>query len=117
MRLGSIRYLGLGSSQLVARAGPETQLGTRESAQYSRAQLRAQLEIGPGLGDRDSNWLGLGLSSAHLPRLGAWDRARARIGLEAQSDSRLRARLRIRSTWIGARLGSFRFGKYKRSKA
>ena len=83
----------------------------------AQAQLRAQLEIGLGLGTRDSNRLGLGLSSAHLPRLGAWDRARARFGLEAQSGSRLRARLRTRSTWIGARLGSFRFGKYKRSIA
>ena len=45
VRLGLIRYLGLGSSRLVARARLGTRLGTRESAQCS-ARPKAELGLG-----------------------------------------------------------------------
>ena len=113
MRLGSIPYLGLGSSRLVAQARLGTRLGTRESAQYS-ARLKSELSLGSDrgpahrsagdwLGHRDLTWLDLGLSPAHLARFGAWDRTGARFGLEARPGSQLRARP---GSGLGARLGS-----------
>ena len=65
VRLGSIRYLGLGSSRLVAWARLGTRLGTRKSAQCSarpKSELGLgsdrgpahQLGIDSGLGTRDS---------------------------------------------------------------
>ena len=53
VRLGSIRYLGLGSSRLVARAGLETRLGNREiGSMLDLAQLGARLRpsSGPSIG-------------------------------------------------------------------
>ena len=47
--LGSIRYLGLGSSRLVARARLGTRLGTRESAQCS-ARPKSELGLGSDRG-------------------------------------------------------------------
>ena len=49
VRLGSIRYLGLGSSRLVARARLGTRLGTRESAQCS-ARPKSELGLGSDRG-------------------------------------------------------------------
>ena len=46
-------------------------LGPVELRARLGAQFWAQLRIGWGLGTPDSAWLGSGLSSAHLARLGA----------------------------------------------
>ena len=62
-----------------------------------------RLGIDSGLGTRDSTWLDLGLRPAQLARLGAWDRALTRFGLEARPGSKLRARP---GSGLGARLGS-----------
>ena len=87
MGLGLIRYLGLGSSRLVAWACLGSQLGTLNQLNArlgpnlelglgsTRGQLRAQLGIGSELGTQDSTWLGLWISPAHLARLGVWDQA------------------------------------------
>ena len=108
VRLCSIRYLGLSSSRLLARARLGTRLGTRESAQCSarpKSELGLGSDLGPThqLGTRDSTWFDLGLRHAHLTRFGAWDRALTWFGLEARPGSKLRARA---GSGLGARLGS-----------
>ena len=113
MRFGSIHYLGLGSSRLVARARLGTRLGTQLNARFgpTRSSAEAQIRVGSWLswdwlGTRDSTWLDLGLSPAHLARLGAWDRAGTRFGLEARPGSKL-SRVEARpGSGLGARLGS-----------
>ena len=92
-RLGSARYSGLGASRLVARArlGVEWRLGDQLNARLgsarSSARGSARGSARDWLGNRDSVWLGSGLSWAHLSRLGAWDRLGARLGLEARPSS------------------------------
>ena len=77
VRLSLIRYLGLGSSRLLARA----QLGTRESAQWAR--LNSELGLGSARGSAQGspgNWFGardsgfdLACLMAHLASLvSAW---------------------------------------------
>ena len=86
----------------MARARLGARLGTRGSAWLGSARLgsarlgsarssargSARGSARDWLGNRDSVWLGSGLSWAHLSRLGAWDRLGARLGLEARSGSR-----------------------------
>ena len=82
----------LGSAQIGARLGLRS--GPCSWVSWGLAR---------GLGTRDSTWLVLGLSPAHLARPSAWDRAEARFGLEARLGSNLRARP---GSGLGTRLGS-----------
>ena len=81
--LGSWLGLGLGLSW-----GLGDQLNALLGSARSSARGSARGSARDWLGNRDSVWLGSGLSWAHLSRLGAWDRLGARLDLEVRSGSR-----------------------------
>ena len=131
MRLGSIRYLRLGSSLLVARAGLETRLGNRQSAQYSAwpnselglgsAQGPAQGSTGDWLGARDSGFDSACLSTQLGSFASAWCLGPGRGWVRFGNPVRLETQGSTQDSALGldrSPARSIRFGKYyKRSKA
>ena len=111
VRLSLIRYLGLGSSRLLARA----QLGTRESAQWAR--LNSELGLGSARGSAQGSpgdWLGaresgfdLACLMAHLASPGSsWCLGSGRGPGSVRVRSPESRAGPARDSGLGARLGS-----------